>query len=466
MTVEANPRTGRPALARGVRLAFDHVRGVPALLYPEGVLLLNESAGAVLALCDGARTRTDITAELAEVYDGVTTDDVDAVITEIAARQLVVFDPPSPRPVGELPDGDDVQPPPDPVPVGMVAELTYRCPLHCPYCSNPVNGGPYRDELDTTGWFNAFDQARGLGVLQVHLSGGEPMLRADIAELVGHANRLGMYTNLITSGIPMDARRLAALVDAGLDHVQLSIQDSVAGSADTIAGLTSHERKRAVAGLVVEAGLPLTINVVLHRHNVDRLLDITALAAELGADRLELAHTQYYGWGLRNRAGLMPTPEQIATAERDAVEARERFGGRMQIVYVIADHHRARPKACMAGWGSRQFVVAPNGDVLPCLAAGQLPDLGIVNLRAEPLADIWYRSGAFNKFRGTAWMQEPCRSCPLRHEDLGGCRCQAFQLTGDAAATDPVCELSPKHDLVTAALSGAAPLPFELRRFK
>lgn len=455
----------KPALARGVRLAYDDVRGVPALLYPEGVLLLNESAGSVLELCDGSRMPAAITAELSEYFDGVTQDDVDAVITEMTGRHLVVFDAvasPDPLP-------DEVMEPPvlrDPVPVGMVAELSYKCPLHCPYCSNPVNTGAYGNELTTGEWLDAFEQARRLGVLQVHLSGGEPMLRKDIAELVAQANRLGMYTNLITSGIPMDAARLDGLVEAGLDHVQLSIQDSIAGSADTIAGMPAHERKLLVAGLVKERGLPLTINVVLHRQNVGRLLDIAELAAGLGADRLELAHTQYYGWGLLNRDALLPTLEQVEIAERDAAVARELYGAKIQMVYVIADHHRARPKACMAGWGSRQFVIAPNGDVLPCLAAGQIPDLGIVNLRTEKLAAIWYDSAAFNKFRGTDWMQEPCRSCPLRHEDLGGCRCQAFQLTGDAAATDPVCELSPKHDLVTALLGvDASNTAYEMRRF-
>jgi pyrroloquinoline quinone biosynthesis protein E len=335
----------------------------------------------------------------------------------------------------------------------MVAELTYRCPLRCPYCSNPVDLASYRDELDTISWLDVLDQARALGILQVHLSGGEPALRRDLTDLVARCAQNGIYTNLITSGLGLDETRLDALVDAGLDHLQLSFQDAVAPSADLIAGTRAHDRKLQTAALVKERDLPLTINVVLHRHNVDRLLDMAAMAEELGADRLELAHTQYYGWGLRNRAALMPTPEQVATAERDAAEARDRFGGRMRIVHVLADHHRSRPKACMAGWGSRQFVVTPDGRVLPCLAAAQLPDLGIQNVRSERLSAIWYDGPAFNAFRGTDWMREPCRSCALREEDLGGCRCQAFQLTGDATATDPVCELSPQHRLVTAALA-------------
>jgi pyrroloquinoline quinone biosynthesis protein E len=457
---------GRPALGRGVRLAYDDVRGQAALLYPEGVLLLNESAAAVIARCDGSRTTETIAADLAVEYEGVTAEDVAAVVDEIAARQLVEFDPAVPKPIDlRLPDDDAAgAAPPDPAPVGMVAELTYRCPLHCPYCANPVNTASYRDELDTTTWHRALGEARRLGVLQVHFSGGEPALRRDLPDLVAEAHRLGIYTNLVTSGIPMDADRLAALATAGLDHVQLSVQDAVAGPADAIAGLTAHEKKLKVAAAVVAIGLPLTVNVVLHRANVGRLLELTRLAVEMGADRLELAHTQYYGWGLRNRAALAPTMAQIAVAERDAVLARERFGDRIQIVYVAPDHHLSRPKACMAGWGSRLFVIAPNGDVLPCLAAAQLPGLEAPNLRGGSLADAWYGSAAFNRFRGTAWMQEPCRSCALRHDDLGGCRCQAFQLTGDAAATDPVCELSPHHDRVRALLAGGATPRLQPRR--
>lgn len=442
-------------LVRGARLTYDGIRDVPALLYPEGVLLLNESAGAVVELCDGTLDADGITAELTEFYDGATREDVDAVLTDLTARGLLSTDPAQQAKGVQLDEPADAggPAPVDPVPVGMVAELTYRCPLQCPYCSNPVDLGNYRDELDTTGWLDTLTQARQLGVLQVHLSGGEPGLRRDLVQLVARCNELGMYTNLITSGLSLDAARLDALTEAGLDHLQLSFQDAVAADADRIAGTTAHERKLDIAMLVKDRGLPLTVNVVLHRHNVGRLLELADLAAQLRADRLELAHTQYYGWGLRNRQALMPTPDQVAKAERDAAVARQRYGDRIRIVHVLADHHRSRPKACMAGWGSRQLVVAPNGDVLPCLAAGQIPGLGIQNVRSERLDRIWYDGPAFTAFRGTAWMREPCRSCELRHEDLGGCRCQAFQLTGDAAATDPVCELSPDHSLVTAAVA-------------
>jgi len=455
----------RPALGRGVRLAHDAVRDQAALLYPEGVLLLNESAAEVVARCDGTRTAGDIADDLLAEFDGVTTQDVAAVIDDIAARRLLEFDPATPKPVSPLPPpGPPQAPPRQPAPVGMVAELTYRCPLQCAYCANPVDMDPYRDELATADWLAILAEARRLGVLQVHFSGGEPALRRDLPELVAEAQRLGMYTNLVTSGMGMDAARVDVLAAAGLDHVQLSVQDATAGPADAIAGRPAHHRKGVVAAAVVAAGLPLTINVVLHRGNVTRLVELTELAVQWRADRLELAHTQYYGWGLRNRAGLMPTPEQIAVAERDAITAHARFGSQIQMVYIAPDHHVARPKACMAGWGSRLFVVTPNGDALPCLAAAQIPGLDPPNLRGQSLADAWHSSAAFNRFRGTEWMQEPCRSCPMKHDDLGGCRCQAFQLTGDAAATDPVCVLSPRHDLVREVLAGGPPEPLQPRR--
>jgi pyrroloquinoline quinone biosynthesis protein E len=348
-----------------------------------------------------------------------------------------------------------------PVPVGLLAELTYRCPLHCGYCSNPVTGAGR--ELATEDWLRVLGQARELGVLQVHLSGGEPLLRHDLVALVERAGALGMYTNLVTSGIPMPAHRLDALVAAGLDHLQLSIQDADRFAADRVAGIAAYDRKLAAAALVRRSGLPLTVNVVLHRGNVDRLLAIAELAVGLGADRLELAHTQFYGWGLRNRAALMPTPRQVDTAIRDAGAVRDRFGDTVEIVYVPADYHADRPKPCMDGWGLRQLVVAPDGDVMPCLAARQIPGLGIENVHSRALTDIWYDSVSFNRFRGTAWLPEPCHSCALREVDFGGCRCQAYQLTGDPGVTDPVCGLSPLHHLVQE-LATAAPVPVVPRR--
>jgi PqqA peptide cyclase len=340
-----------------------------------------------------------------------------------------------------------------------VAELTYRCPLRCGYCSNPVQADPARDELTADRWRDVLDQARQLGVLQVHFSGGEPVLRPDLADLVAHARALGMYTNLITSGVGLSRGRLHRLADAGIDHVQLSVQHADAPAADAIAGLRAHERKIAVAALIREAELPLTVNVVLHAGNVDALSSIAALAADLGADRLELAHTQYYGWGLRNRAALMPTAGQIERARAAAVEVHQRYGDLMEIVYVEPDHYTGRPKPCMNGWGTRQFAVTPTGVVLPCLAAQQLPGPPAPTVRRDRLADIWYRSELFERFRGTAWMPSPCRDCDLRELDFGGCRCQAFQLTGDAAATDPACSLSPHHDLVAPARTRPPMIP-------
>jgi pyrroloquinoline quinone biosynthesis protein E len=300
-------------------------------------------------------------------------------------------------------------------------------------------------------------------VLQLHLSGGEPLLRRDLVELVALARRIGLYSNLVTSGIPLTERRLGELVDAGLDHLQLSIQDDRPGEADQMTGIRTYERKMEVARRVRDAGLPLTVNVVLHAGNVARIAAIGELAARLGADRLELAHTQYYGWGLRNRAALLPSAEQVEHAGAAAAEVHRRYGDAMEVVYVEPDHRTGRPKPCMNGWGSRQFVVNPVGAVLPCLAADQLPDLRPVNVDAQPLRDIWFDSAAFNRFRGTEWLPEPCHSCALREVDFGGCRCQAFQLTGDATATDPACSLSPQHSLVAALVEAGPATPRRMR---
>jgi pyrroloquinoline quinone biosynthesis protein E len=292
-------------------------------------------------------------------------------------------------------------------------------------------------------------------VLQVHLSGGEPLARRDLAALVAHARRRGMYTSLVTSGVPLTEARFAALAEAGLDHVQLSVQDDSAATADVIAGVRAHERKLSAAAVVTGHGLPLTLNVVLHRGNIGHIAALAELAERMAADRLELANTQYYGWARHNWTALLPTRSQVEQAERDVQHARARLGSRMEIVYVVADYYEDRPKPCMYGWGIRQLIIAPNGDALPCPASGQIPGLGVPNVRSESLSEIWYSSPAFNRFRGTSWMPEPCRSCPRKEVDFGGCRCQAYQLTGDPAATDPVCALSPHHEVVTGLLTGA-----------
>ncbi|MGH8795267.1 MAG: pyrroloquinoline quinone biosynthesis protein PqqE [Stackebrandtia sp.] len=339
-------------------------------------------------------------------------------------------------------------------PLGLLAELTHRCPLHCPYCSNPLELIAKNEELSTHEWKSTLTQARELGVLQVHLSGGEPLARADLPELTEHAASLGCYVNLVTSGLGLTDARLDDLAGRGLAHVQLSVQDAETESANAIAGARAHERKIDAAATVKRVGLPLTVNVVLHRANHDRVGDIVALAERMGADRLELANTQYYGWALRNRDALLPTREQLAAAEPVVREATRRLRDSMEIVYVTADYYGRHPKPCMYGWGARQLTVAPDGDVLPCPAATAIKTLTLDNVTKRPLAEIWYESESFNVYRGESWMRDPCRTCDRRSIDFGGCRCQAYLLTGDAAATDPVCTLSPDRPFVDEILTG------------
>jgi pyrroloquinoline quinone biosynthesis protein E len=343
-------------------------------------------------------------------------------------------------------------------PFGLLAELTYGCPLHCPYCSNPLELAAYRDELSTAEWQRVLIEARELGVLQLHLSGGEPLLRRDLAEIVRGARGLGLYTNLITSALGLTPRRAEQLRAAGLDHVQISVQADEAALSDRLAGTPSFERKLSAARLVKQLGWPLTLNVVLHRQNLDRVDRVLELAEELGADRIELANTQYYGWALRNRGALLPSRAQVERAEAVVRAARERLAGRMEIIYVLPDYHSRYPKPCMGGWGRRQLTVVPDGDVLPCPAAHTLP-LPRASVREHSLAWIWAESPLFRRFRGTEWMPEPCRSCDRRELDFGGCRCQAFQLTGDAARTDPVCHLSPDHAIVADEVRRADAVP-------
>ncbi|HYZ56955.1 MAG TPA: pyrroloquinoline quinone biosynthesis protein PqqE, partial [Streptosporangiaceae bacterium] len=315
--------------------------------------------------------------------------------------------------------------------------------------------GDYREELTTPEWQRVLAEARELGVLQLHLSGGEPLQRRDLVDITRSAHRLGLYTNLITSALGLSSRRAEQLRTAGLDHVQISIQADEPALSDRLAGTPSFERKIAAARLVKELGWPLTLNVVLHRHNMDRIARILDMAEELGTDRIELANTQYYGWAQRNRGGLLPSRAQLERAEAVVRAAHERLKGRMEIIYVIPDYYSRYPKPCMGGWGRRQLTVVPNGDVLPCPTAHTLP-LPRASVREHPLAWIWERSPLFQRFRGTDWMPDPCRSCVRREVDFGGCRCQAFQLTGDAARTDPVCYLSPDHGIVTEAVQAAS----------
>jgi pyrroloquinoline quinone biosynthesis protein E len=338
------------------------------------------------------------------------------------------------------------------VPTTLLAELTHRCPLHCPYCSNPVELLRADAELATEEWKRVFSEARSLGVLQLGLSGGEPLLRKDLEELAAHARSTGLYTTLVTSGLGLTRVRAERLKQAGLEHIQISIQDSDPKVAEQIAGVRSVKHKQIAAALVRELGFAFTINVVLHRANLDRIAEIIDLAAELGADRLELANTQYYGWGLRNRSALQPTRDQVERSRETAERAMQRYRGRMQITYVLPDYHEVYPKACYGGWGKLYLVIAPNGVVLPCHGATQITGLTFDNVREHSLDWIWQESEAFRMFRGDSWMKEPCRSCPRKTVDFGGCRCQAFALTGDAANPDPVCTLTPLRRIIDEAL--------------
>jgi pyrroloquinoline quinone biosynthesis protein E len=352
--------------------------------------------------------------------------------------------------------------------MGLLAELTHRCPLQCPYCSNPLALEGADVELDTAAWQDVLRQAAQLGVLQLHLSGGEPTVRRDLEEIVATAAEVGLYTNLITAGVLLSRSRLEELAVRGLDHVQLSIQDVEPGNADRIAHYDgAHAKKREVARWVREIGLALTINAPVHRQNVDRLRDIVDFAVETGAGRLEIAHVQYYGWALRNRAALMPTRAQVMRSMEVVQEARERLKGILVIDFVVPDYYATWPKPCMGGWGRGIINVTPSGKVLPCHAAETIPGLLFDNVRNKPLAEIWLNGQAFEKYRGTDWMMEPCRSCERRELDWGGCRCQAFAFTGEAAAADPACVKSSRHaELVALAEreAGAPPPPFAYRR--
>ncbi len=350
-------------------------------------------------------------------------------------------------------------------PLGLLAELTHRCPLGCPYCSNPLELDSRDSELDTAIWARVFGEAAALGVLQVHLSGGEPGARRDLVEITKAARAAGLYSNLITSAVGITANTLEELADAGLDHVQISIQDNDTTSADHIAGYEgAFARKRALAAEVVRLKLPLTVNAVMHRANIDHIGDMVALALQLGASRVEIAHVQYYGWALKNRAKLMPSAEQVERATAAVEALRQRHHGEIVIDAVVPDYYARLPKPCVGGWGRRSLNVTPSGKVLPCHAAESIPGLEFWSVREHALAEIWANSPAFKAFRGTAWMREPCASCARREIDFGGCRCQAFAVTGDAAATDPVCHLAPRHADMAALAANRDDAPYAYRR--
>jgi pyrroloquinoline quinone biosynthesis protein E len=345
-------------------------------------------------------------------------------------------------------------------PLALLAELTHRCPLSCPYCSNPVELERAASELTEAEWRRVLGEAAALGVLQVHFSGGEPMARRELLALIAAANDGGLYSNLITSGTLGGEREIAAFAAAGLKHVQLSFQDFTPANNDRIAGLAgAHARKTKFAAAVRAAGLPLTVNMVVHRQNLGGVPEMIDMALALGARRIEIAHVQYYAWALANRDALLPSRRQLDDATRIVEAARVKLKGVLAIDYVVPDYHGVRPKSCMNGWGRQFLNVTPSGKAVPCHAAESLPGITFPSVRESSLSDIWYRSDAFNRFRGTDWMAEPCRSCDRREIDWGGCRCQAFLLVGDAGRADPVCALSPDHGVIETALQQAESAP-------
>jgi len=341
--------------------------------------------------------------------------------------------------VGLKTNKDGVSPP-----LWLLAELTYKCPLQCPYCSNPLEIAKYQDEISTEDWVRVMQQARKMGATQLGFSGGEPLVRQDLEELVQEARHLGYYTNLITSGVGMDEARVKRLKDAGLDHIQISFQASNEELNNFLGGTKTFQHKYEMARIVKAYDYPMVLNIVIHRKNIDQIRDILDMTVELNADYVELASTQYYGWSRINVDHLLPTREQLANAEKVAKEYQEKLKGKSKIIYVIPDYFENRPKPCMNGWGAIFLTIAPDGTALPCHEAGQLP-IEFPNVKDHSIEDLWNDSPGFNHFRGFEWMKEPCRSCPEKEKDFGGCRCQAFMMTGDAANTDPVCDKSPNH---------------------
>jgi pyrroloquinoline quinone biosynthesis protein E len=344
-------------------------------------------------------------------------------------------------------------------PLWLLAELTYRCPLHCVFCYNPVDFARDETEISTDDWLRVLREARDLGAVQCGFSGGEPLQRADLELLVAEARRLGYYTNLLTSGIGLNEARVAALKQAGLDHIQLSFQDSTREVNDFLSSTRTFDLKRQAAALIKAQGFPMVMNCVIHRMNIDHLDKIIELAVELDAEYLELANTQFYSWAHVNREHLLPTREQLQRAEATTNRWREKLGTKMKLFFVVPDYYESRPKKCMNGWGNVFLTITPDGTALPCHTARMLPGLAFPNVRDMSVRDIWHASEGFNRYRGTDWMKEPCRSCPEREKDLGGCRCQAYMLTQDPAMADPVCDKSPHHGVILDIVEKAQKRP-------
>jgi len=338
-------------------------------------------------------------------------------------------------------------------PLWLLAEITYRCPLHCAFCYNPTDYADHtKNELNTDEWIKVLRDARKMGALQLGISGGEPLLRDDIEDIVTEANQLEYYSNLITSGVGLTEKRIDAFKAGGLDHIQLSMHDITEEISNFVTDTKTFKLKQKVAAMIKDRGYPMVLNVVIHRYNIGHIKEILEMAEKLGADYVELANTQYYGWSLINRNQLMPTKEQIDEAEKITNEFREYIGNKMKIFFVVPDYYAERPKKCMNGWGEVFMIVTANGDVLPCHSARVLPNIDFPNVKNDQLNEIWYDSSAFNKYRGEDWMKEPCRSCSEKENDLGGCRCQAYLLSGDAEGADPICTKSPHRHLIDQAL--------------
>lgn len=337
-------------------------------------------------------------------------------------------------------------------PLWLLAELTYRCPLHCAFCYNPIGFDKVETELNTEGWLKTLREARDLGSVQIGFSGGEPLMRNDLEELVTEARQLGYYSNLLTSGVGLKKTRAKTLKDAGLDHVQLSFQDSTRELNDFLSNTRTFDLKKEVASMIKDNGWPMVMNCVIHRLNIDYIDKIIDLALELGAETLELANTQFYSWAKLNRDQLLPSQKQVKQAEEVTNRYRDKYGEKIRIIFVVPDYYETRPKKCMNGWGNVFLTVTPDGTALPCHTAGMLPGLEFPNVRDHTIRNIWYESDSFNHFRGKGWMKEPCRSCPEQDDDLGGCRCQAYMLTGDMYGADPVCDKSPQRNKIDEAI--------------
>ena len=461
----------RPAFARFARLHEDRARERFVILAPERAYEIDAISLAVLRLCDGKTSVADIAARLADRYSApveVIARDVTKLLQGLADKRLLrdgpeAFSPPPlsnfAASIAHFAGG----------PAGLAAELTHRCTLQCPYCSNPLELERANVEMTAVEWGDCFRQAASIGAMQLHLTGGEPTARRDLEEILEYAVDAGLYTNLVTSAVLLTRERLAGLAKMGLDHVQVSIQDVEPENADRISQYQGGvEKKRQVARWIRELGMGLTINAPIHRQNIDHLPQMIDFCGEVDAQRLEVAHIQYYAWAQENRAALIPTREKFLETVGIVDDAKKRLQGVLNFDFVIHDHYAKRPKTCTGGWGRSIMAVTPSGKALPCHAAQTIPGLVFDDVRERPLADIWRHGQPFEAYRGTAWMKEPCSSCERREIDWGGCRCQAFAMTGDAAAADPACHLSPEHARFAAYAeteSQAPPPAFIYRRF-